>query len=38
MLSKVIGFMLTALVVFGMSLLLIPIAGIAFGLIKKWIV
>jgi uncharacterized membrane-anchored protein YitT (DUF2179 family) len=35
MLSKVIGFILTALVAFGMSLLLIPVAGIAFGLIKK---
>ena len=37
MLKKVIGFILTALVAFSMSLLLIPTAGIVFGLIKKFV-
>lgn len=35
MIIKVIGFMLSMLVAFGMSLLLIPIVGIVLGLIKK---
>lgn len=36
--SKVIGLLLTVLVTFGMSLLLIPTMGIVFGLLKKWMV
>ena len=33
--TRVIGFMLSMLVTFGMSLLLIPMVGIVFGLSKK---
>lgn len=36
MFEKVIGFVLVVLVIFGITLLLIPAVGIVFGLIKKF--
>ena len=35
MISKIIGTLLTLLVIFGMSLLIIPAAGILFGILKS---
>ncbi len=38
MLDKIVGYITLTLVAFGMSLLLIPLVGIVFGLIKKAVV
>ena len=37
MISKIIQILVTLLIVFGMSLMIIPMIGIIFGLIKKLI-